>query len=586
MDGSCSSLSSLLPEEARRNEDEGRAGQSVEVGQGREGEEMCNDGWESEGQMLVAAREESPVEVGVECSVEAHGEQAGGKDWPTKVVACDVEVHGEQAGGKDWPTKVAVRILEIHEEQSGGKDQLLKVSECDLEVHGEHAKPLEPPKCDVEIHVGQADVKLTKYTAVTYGELTVRNKMDESGHKSSGTQASGKHWPHDMKECDARVFREQAAGGKIVEREMEQEGALEMAKGGAKNAGEQEAAWAPEAENAGLVEERKMKMKSKIEKSMAESELKQPGLEGKEDEKLMMSNREKEEEDRTHGVKVENVGTGESVEGKKAGNGESEEEEKAGTGESEKEEEKAGNGESEEEEEKAGNGESDMEKKAVKGESEEKEKAGNDENEEEEEEKAGNGENEEEEEEENAGTSESEKEEKARTSDSEEEEWVLVEPDDTEATRLDQSTSKLEALVPKRENKTAGLEENPGTVVENKEVNDPHLGGKVGRKTIEFEERSSSNAETVRMAWDKQARMWMTTYMEGMGQVQEATGQGWRMDKQGIKINSLIGKADDPPEVWRPEVSGKPVLQIISSSLGKRRFLLFLMKPFWLDFNP
>ena len=121
MNGSCSSLSSLLPEEARRNEDEGRAGQSVEVGQGREGEEMCNDGWESEGQMLVAAREESPVEVGVECSVEAHGEQAGGKDWPTKVVACDVEVHGEQAGGKDWPKKVAARIPEIHGSNLEGK---------------------------------------------------------------------------------------------------------------------------------------------------------------------------------------------------------------------------------------------------------------------------------------------------------------------------------------------------------------------------------------------------------------------------------------------------------------------------------
>jgi hypothetical protein len=207
-------------------------------------------------------------------------------------------------------------------------------------------------------------------------------------------------------------------------------------------------------------------------------------------------------------------------------------------------EEKAGNGESEKEEEKAGNGES------------------------------------EEEEEEKAGTGESEEEEKVRTCDSEEEEWVLVNPDDTDATKLDQPTSKLEALVPKRENKTAGVAENRDADVENKEMDDPHLGGKVenakaGKKIIQFEERSSANAETVRMAWDKQARMWMTTYMEGMGQVPE----GWRMDKlgtsateekQGIKINSLIGKAEDPPEAWRQEVSGKPVLQIMSSGLGKK----------------
>jgi hypothetical protein len=600
--------------------------------------------------MLVAAREESPVEVGVECSVEAHGEQAGGKDWPTKVVACDVEVHGEQAGGKDWPKKVAASILEIHGEQSGGKDQLLKVPECILEIHGEHAggkdKPLEPPKCDVEIHVGQADGKLAKYNAVIYGELTVGNKMnqelDESGDKSSGTQASGKDWPHDTKECDARVVMEQA-GGKIVEREMEQEVALEREKGGATDPGEQEAAWAAGAENVGLVEERKMKMKSKIEKSTAESELKQPGLEGKEEEKLMMINREEEEEKAGNGESEEEkkktgngeseeegkkAGNGESEEEKKAGNGESEEDKKAGNSESEEEEEKAGNGESEEEEEKAGNGESeeDLEEKAGNGESEEEEKAGNGESEEEEDEKAGNGESEEEkkagngdsqeegkagngeseeeekkagngesdEEEEKAGNGESDEEEKVRTSDSEEEEWVLVNPDDTDATQLDQPTRELEALVPKLENKTARVEENPDTDVENKEMNDPHPGGKVenakaGRKIIQFEERSSANAETVRMAWDNQARMWMTTYMEGMGQMPEATGQGWRMDKlgtsamedkQGIKINSLIGKAEAPPEAWRPEVSGKPVLQIISSALGKEMISSFLIGVF------
>ncbi len=48
-------------------------------------------------------------------------------------------------------------------------------------------------------------------------------------------------------------------------------------------------------------------------------------------------------------------------------------------------------------------------------------------------------------------------------------------------------------------------------------------------------------------------------------------------DKQGIKIHSLIGKAEDPPEAWRPEVSGKPVLQIISSALGKEMISSFLI---------
>ena len=80
---------SLVPE-ARRSDDERRAGQSAEVGQGREGEEMCNDGWESEGAGVTAAAgmAERPLESAA----------AGMSERPLEMAAGGPELLGKQAG--------------------------------------------------------------------------------------------------------------------------------------------------------------------------------------------------------------------------------------------------------------------------------------------------------------------------------------------------------------------------------------------------------------------------------------------------------------------------------------------------------